>query len=257
MNRDKQPTVRPRYVWLGLILGLIGAVVIGLGISFESWAWAIAGIVVLAIGGALALLGGVIYDAHPGPRSVRSKQALHGDTREGIAPGDMVDDPKARETSLELHHLRLAAEASTRAAPRPPMANLGAVLVLLVGVSCSGAVGPLPGRATSRRPTPTWRSASRCSARPAGCGSCSASPAATCSRPRRSVERRGCCSGRSWPPTPSRRPPSPRASAARCSCSAASWRWSPPRPARGAAHAARTRPAPRPAPRTRRLVPRA
>ena len=139
MSKRKKPTVRPRFVWLGLIVGLAGAIVIGLGVSFQSWAWAIPGIVVLAIGAALGMRGGVMYDANKASVGDELKEAVHGDTREGIKPGEMIDDPKARETSYELDRLRRAATASSRQAPRPPLAHLGAILAVLVGVFLLGA----------------------------------------------------------------------------------------------------------------------
>lgn len=139
MNRDKKPTVRPRYVWLGLVVGLVGAVVIGLGVSFESWLWGIAGVVVLAVGAAMALDGGVMYDAHQSSVAGEVQQAVHGEKREGIKPGEMIEDQQVRRKSYELDEVRHAATAGSHDAPHPPLANLGAILVLLVGVFLLGA----------------------------------------------------------------------------------------------------------------------
>ena len=134
MSEHKQPTVKPRGVWIGLVLALAGAVVIGLGVAFSSWIWAIAGIVVLVVGGALAIRGGVMYDAHRVSAADEVKQAVHGEKREGVQPGAMIEDPRVQRKSRDLDELRKIEEHSAMAAPRPPMANAGAVIVVLVGV---------------------------------------------------------------------------------------------------------------------------
>ncbi|NYD40515.1 hypothetical protein [Nocardioides panaciterrulae] len=134
MSDHKQPTVKPRGVWLGLILALAGAVLIGLGVAFTSWIWAIAGVVVLLVGGTVGVRGGVMYDAHRVAPKDEVKQAVHGEQREGVKPGAMLEDPKVRRKSRELDRVRLLEEYSSRNAPRPPLANAAAMVAALVGL---------------------------------------------------------------------------------------------------------------------------
>ena len=126
--------VRPRRVWGGLGLALIGAALIGLGVSLTSWPWAVAGIVVLLAGAALGVRGGGLYDVHTGSPGVELQQVIHGEAHEGVAPGDTIHDPQARRTSRELDERRRELVRESHDAPRPPLANLGAILVLTVAV---------------------------------------------------------------------------------------------------------------------------
>ncbi len=64
--RGDTHTVRPRWTWIALVVMLAGLVLIGAGIVVASWAWAIPGLVLLAIGGVAALYGGFFYDVQGG-----------------------------------------------------------------------------------------------------------------------------------------------------------------------------------------------
>jgi uncharacterized membrane-anchored protein len=63
---DGTHTVRPRWVWLALALMVVGLVLIGVGIVVPSWTWAIAGLILLAIGGGAGLYGGFFYNVQGG-----------------------------------------------------------------------------------------------------------------------------------------------------------------------------------------------
>ena len=72
-------TVRPRWTWIGLAAMVVGLVLIGLGISVDSWSWAIPGLVVLGLGAAVALYGGFFYDVQGGASaSGQMHDALEG-----------------------------------------------------------------------------------------------------------------------------------------------------------------------------------
>ena len=133
-THDSRHLVRPRQVWSGLALALLGAALIGLGVALGSWPWAIVGIVVLLGGAGLGLRGGVLYDVHRQHPGQEVEQVAHGDVHAGVAPGEMVHDPQVRRTSRTLDQQREALIRQTHEAPRPPMAQLGAIVVLLVSV---------------------------------------------------------------------------------------------------------------------------
>jgi predicted membrane channel-forming protein YqfA (hemolysin III family) len=59
-------TVRPRWTWIALVVMVGGLVLIGAGIIAQSWAWAVPGLVVLAVGGVAGLYGGFFYDVQGG-----------------------------------------------------------------------------------------------------------------------------------------------------------------------------------------------
>lgn len=67
-NRSQQEThtVRPRWTWIALVVMLLGLVLIGIGIIVASWAWAVPGLALLVVGGALGLYGGFFYDVQGG-----------------------------------------------------------------------------------------------------------------------------------------------------------------------------------------------
>ena len=133
-THDPRRLVRPREVWTGLALSLLGAALIGLGVSLTSWAWSIAGVVVLLGGAAVGIRGGGLYDVHSGSAGTEIEQVLHNEEHEGVAPGDTVDDGQVRRTSRELDERREALLRSSHEAPRPPLAQLGAIVILLVSV---------------------------------------------------------------------------------------------------------------------------
>jgi hypothetical protein len=59
-------TVRPRWTWIALVVMVLGLVLVGAGVIAGSWAWAVPGLVLLAIGGAAALYGGFFYNVQGG-----------------------------------------------------------------------------------------------------------------------------------------------------------------------------------------------
>lgn len=59
-------TVRPRWVWIGLVVMMAGLVLIGIAIIVPTWTWAVLGLILLGAGGASALYGGFFYDVQGG-----------------------------------------------------------------------------------------------------------------------------------------------------------------------------------------------
>lgn len=129
-----QHLVRPRRVWGGLGLALLGAVVLGLGVSLTSWAWSVPGVVLLLAGGVLGAAGGGLYDVRSGSVSTELEDVRRGEVHEGVAPGEMVEDPQAQQKSHDLDRQREELIRRTHEAPRPPLAPMGAAVALLVAV---------------------------------------------------------------------------------------------------------------------------
>jgi hypothetical protein len=79
-------TVRPRWTWIGLLVMLVGLVLVAVGISLTTWAWAIPGLVLFAVGGGVALYGGLMYDVQGGS-SARTQMHEVMEGREYEFPG--------------------------------------------------------------------------------------------------------------------------------------------------------------------------
>lgn len=59
-------TVRPRWVWIGLAGMAAGLILLGIAIIATTWTWAVAGLILLAVGGVCGLYGGFFYDVQGG-----------------------------------------------------------------------------------------------------------------------------------------------------------------------------------------------
>ena len=89
-THERTHTVRPRWTWIALVVMIAGLVLIGLGISVGSWAWAVPGLVLLAVGGVAALYGGFFYDVQGGGSVSRQMQDVkEGNEREFPGAGTM------------------------------------------------------------------------------------------------------------------------------------------------------------------------
>lgn len=125
--------VHPRWVWTGLVFVLAGVALAGVGIALASWAWTIAGAAIALVGAGTVIAGGGMYDARASLHGEMAAVA-HGDVHEGVAPGEMVHDEKAQQVAVDqdaVHRRVLAARERTS---RPPLAPIGAGLLILVGV---------------------------------------------------------------------------------------------------------------------------
>ncbi len=90
-------TVRPRWTWIALVVMVVGLVLIGAGIIAQSWAWALPGIVVLALGGIAALYGGFFYDVQGGASaSAQARDVIEGNEHEFPGAGTMRSEDEVK-----------------------------------------------------------------------------------------------------------------------------------------------------------------
>ena len=115
LHRDSQPRhlVRPRWVWGGLLLALIGAGTLGLGLIVLSATVSVVGATVLLLGATASLRGGVLYDAVPNLAVRREfRQVREGDVHPGTAPGDTLPTTAARRDTAETNRSTRSREAA-------------------------------------------------------------------------------------------------------------------------------------------------
>jgi hypothetical protein len=131
-SAGRRRLVRPRRVWVGTLVALVGCIVIAVGVILTSWPWTVVGGVVLLAGGVVAYRGGVMYDARSGGLRPELTGLVRGRERRGVAPGDMVTAPRAVETSRRVDRRRRRLERAAASAPRRiPVRPTGGVLVLV------------------------------------------------------------------------------------------------------------------------------
>lgn len=127
--------VRPRGVWAGTAVAVVGAVVLGVAVGITSWVVAGAGLVLLLAGTVVGYANGGLYDVHTRSETrTEIEQVIHDETRRGVAPGDEIESAEVHRRAREVDSdVRRRLEEAHRA-PRPPMAGLGAAMLLLVAV---------------------------------------------------------------------------------------------------------------------------
>lgn len=127
--------VRPRWVWAGLVLALLGVVVFGVAVVVESSVVGAVGAVIFLAGAAGCVRGGVMYDLH---RNVSLSSELNdvreGDVHEGKPAKERITAPGAQRRAREDAVRRRALEASARSGPPPSFAAMGAALLLLSAI---------------------------------------------------------------------------------------------------------------------------
>lgn len=107
--------VRPRRVWGGLLVALLGLALGGLGVVLLSWWISLVGIAGLVAGAGVSLAGGALYDAVPALAPARELRAVRtGDVHEGVAPGAMASHPLARDEAAEVSQTARELHAATR-----------------------------------------------------------------------------------------------------------------------------------------------
>lgn len=96
-RRVSRRRVHPRFVWAGLTLAIVGALVLGVGIVMLSWVIALAGALLGILGAVIGVLGGALNDARPELAvGEELRQVVRGDVHAGVAPGEMIDSASAR-----------------------------------------------------------------------------------------------------------------------------------------------------------------
>jgi hypothetical protein len=99
--------VRPRRVWAGVALAVVGLVVLAVGLMVQSWWVGGVGVVLLLVGAVLGWSGGGAYDVHATMSAHHEVEDLRtGDTHEGIEPGQMVRDPQVEKKSVAVERRR-------------------------------------------------------------------------------------------------------------------------------------------------------
>jgi len=143
MNRDH--LVRPRWVWTGLALALLGACSFALWTATWSRSAGVAGVVLLLLGGAAALRGGVLYDTHgAGPVTGELDDVQGAHVHRGTTPGDMITDDRLRQEARNSARMTREILQASQNAPRPPFDRLGAWLLLAAAAFLLAAQGMYP-----------------------------------------------------------------------------------------------------------------
>ena len=161
LHRDSQARhlVRPRWVWGGLLLALIGAGTLGLGLIVLSATVSVVGATVLLLGATASLRGGVLYDAVPN-LAVRREfhQVREGDVHPGTAPGDTLPTTAARRDTAETNRSTRSREAAALHHGDVRWAPVAGWILLVVTIALTASqwelVAPtVTGRANSFRDT--------------------------------------------------------------------------------------------------------
>jgi hypothetical protein len=129
-----QAKVRPRLMWAGVGLALLGMCGIGWAMIVHDAPGEIAGVVALVVGGLLAWRGGVLNDVQSSqPMSHEVEAAVHGREHAGVEAGEQLHDPEAQARAAELTERKQALLRSRVAAPGPPVRPVATLGLLLLG----------------------------------------------------------------------------------------------------------------------------
>ncbi|MBD8870574.1 hypothetical protein [Nocardioides donggukensis] len=124
--------VRPRWTWAGLATMVVGLALAGAGVVLLSWPWAVVGAVVLAVGAAAGLRGGLLYDTtRHGSAGDLAADVVHGRQVQAPGPDAHYTGPTIREDVEETE-----AERRTALAGQP---GLRASLAPVGGVALAAA----------------------------------------------------------------------------------------------------------------------
>jgi hypothetical protein len=125
--------VRPRWVWASLTVLIVGLALSGYGVAILSWAWSLTGVAVVAVGAALALYGGLLYDVHTRGSAVDElREVAEGGEHQGIDPDARLGGRAAQHAVQVERSRRHVLEARAAARGRPDYGAIGAFLCLTV-----------------------------------------------------------------------------------------------------------------------------
>jgi hypothetical protein len=131
MTTSPPHLVRPRWVWGGVLITLLGLAAVAVGVVVLSWTWSLGGVVAAAAGAAVAWRGGVLHDARGGLHGA-AHEVVRGSVHPGVAPGATLSGPAISRDAVATEQRRRRLERAAATGPRPPdAAPAGGVLVLL------------------------------------------------------------------------------------------------------------------------------
>lgn len=123
--------VRPRLVWGGTLVAVLGCCAAAVGGVLLSWTWTLIGGALLALGATAAYRGGIMRDTSSGVRSELA-HFIHGEDRQGVSPGDMVTSSRAEATARRVDCRRRRLERAAATTPwRFPVRPTGGALVMV------------------------------------------------------------------------------------------------------------------------------
>jgi hypothetical protein len=131
-TRSNEHLTRPRWIWSGLLIAVIGTITIGFGLDDTSWTWSLIGAGLLLAGGGVAIAGGVIYDVHTTAPEQELAAIRRGGTHPGLAPGNRRSTPRSRQHARDTERRLDSLEQATTRTPRPYPTGPAAVLMLVV-----------------------------------------------------------------------------------------------------------------------------
>jgi hypothetical protein len=95
-------TVRPRWIWISLLVMVLGLALIGAGILAESWTPAVVGLFVLGVGGVIGVYGGFFYDVQGGASpSTQLQDVREGNEYEFPGAGTKRSQPEVEQDVRE------------------------------------------------------------------------------------------------------------------------------------------------------------
>lgn len=118
-----------------MILAILGVVVIGLGVIWLSLWVALVGLAVLVLGAAWAWAGGLGSDTRSGGEGESEGEEIkEADVHPGTSPAARVSDEEMQRRAAERTRRTDRILEAAHHHPRPPLAPLGVVLLLLVAL---------------------------------------------------------------------------------------------------------------------------
>lgn len=131
-TRSNEHLTRPRWIWSGLLIAIVGTVVTGFGVDDASWTWSLIGAGVLLLGGGVAIAGGVMYDVHTTAPQQELAAIRRGGISPGLAAGSTRSTPRSRRHARDAERRLDALEQATTHAPRPYPKGPAAIVMLVI-----------------------------------------------------------------------------------------------------------------------------
>lgn len=148
----RSPVVRPRRVWGGLALALLGVALASVGLVSSLWLLVGGGVAVMVVGGFLSWAGGVMADATTGLNLRGELRAVrNGSTHPGVAAGDQAGSTAAHaEAARQNRVTQQVLDQAHRASATTWTQPAGWTLVLVAAVLLVAQWGLVAHTATGR-----------------------------------------------------------------------------------------------------------